>query len=230
MYAGERMQLIAGCVLSACVFACDAADLIESTSKDRKAFANKPFSAVLVEYRRDSAAVYSKSRIYLSPMGMRTERLSVQNGEPELIVIKNHHTEQVWLINPVQHYFTELPSDKTKEKERVIEGEKRPLLGVLANEPCYGMRAEKQSVRAVGDSELSIWHCLDGDGKQHLQHFSTLLGVVIRQEFQDGRISELQDIALIDDSGKYFQPPSDMQQISIEELITGRVTLPDFVE
>ncbi|MBW9274976.1 MAG: hypothetical protein K1563_14950, partial [Candidatus Thiodiazotropha sp. (ex. Lucinisca nassula)] len=229
-YAGERMQLIAGCVLSACVFACDAADLIESTSKGWKAFANKPFSAVLVEYRRDSADVYSKSRIYLSPMGMRTERLSVQNGEPDLIVIKNHHTEQVWLINPVQHYFTELPIDKTKETERVIEGEKRPLLGVLANEPCYGMRAEKQSVRAVGDSELSIWHCLDGDGKQHLQHFSTLLGVVIRQEFQDGRISELQDIAFIDDSGKYFQPSSDMQQISIGELITGRVTLPDFVE
>ncbi len=146
------MQLIAGCVLSACVFACDAADLIESTSKGWKAFANKPFSAVLVEYRRDSEAVYSKSRIYL------------------------------------------------------------------------------RSVRAVRDSELSIWHCLDGDGKQHLQHFSTLLGVVIRQEFQDGRISELQDIAFIDDSGKYFQPSSDMQQISIEELITGRVTLPDFVE
>ncbi|MFI0456390.1 MAG: hypothetical protein ACH254_02170 [Candidatus Thiodiazotropha endolucinida] len=137
------MQLIAGCVLSACVFACDAADLIESTSKGWKAFANKPFSAVLVEYRRDSEAVYSKSRIYLSPMGMRTERLSVQNSEPELIVIKNHHTEQVWLINPVQHYFTELPSGKTKDTERVIEGEKRPLLGVLANEPCYGMRAEK---------------------------------------------------------------------------------------
>ncbi|MCU7944809.1 MAG: hypothetical protein KZQ87_19245, partial [Candidatus Thiodiazotropha sp. (ex Cardiolucina cf. quadrata)] len=160
----------------------------------------------------------------------RTERLSVQNGEPELIVIKNHHTEQVWLINQVQHYFTELPSDKTKETERVIEGEKRTLLGVLANEPCYGMRAEKQSVRAVGDSELSIWHCLDGNGKQQLQHFSTLLGVVIRQEFQDGRISELQDIAFIDDSEKYFQPSSDMQLISIEELITGSVILPDFAE
>ncbi|MEW8071343.1 MAG: hypothetical protein AB2826_13050 [Candidatus Thiodiazotropha sp.] len=224
------MLLMVGCVLSACVFACDAADLIESSSKDRKASANKPFSAVLVEYRRDSADVYSKSRIYLSPMGMRTERLSVQNGEPNLVVIKNHHTEQVWLINPVKHYFTELPSDKTKETERVIEGEKRPLLGILANEPCYGMRAEKQSVRAVGDSELSIWYCLDGDGKQYLQHFSTLLGVVIRQEFQDERISELQDITFIDDSGKYFQPSSDMQQISIEELITGRMTLPDFVE
>ncbi|MES9925461.1 MAG: hypothetical protein ABW152_15340 [Candidatus Thiodiazotropha endolucinida] len=224
------MQLIAGCVLSACVFVCDAADLIESTSKDRKAFANKPFSAVLVEYRRDSTDANSKTKIYLSPMGMRTERLSVQNGEPVLIVIKNHHTEQVWLINPTQHYFTELPSDKTKETERVTEGVKRQRLGVLANEPCHGMRAEKQSVRAVGDSELSIWHCLDGFGKQHLQHFSTLLGVVIRQEFQDGRISELQDIAFIADSEKYFQPSSDMQQVSIEELITGRVILPDFAE
>ncbi|MES9813969.1 MAG: hypothetical protein AB2765_11490 [Candidatus Thiodiazotropha endolucinida] len=224
------MQLIAGCVLSACVFACDAADLIESTSKDRKAFANKPFSAVLVEYRRDSTDVHSKTRIYLSPMGMRTERLSVQNGEPVLIVIKNHHTEQVWLINPVKHYFTELTSGTTEETERMTEEEKRPLLGVLANEPCHGMRAEKQSVRAVGDTELSVWHCLDGDGKQYLQHFSTLLGVVIRQEFQDGRISELQDIAFIDDLEKYFQPYGDMQQVSIEELITGRVKLSDFAE
>jgi hypothetical protein len=92
------------------------------------------------------------------------------------------------------------------------------------------MRSEKQSVRSVGDTELSVWHCLDSHDKQHLQHFSTLLGVVIRQESQDGHVSELQDIALIDDSNKYFEPSSDMQQISLEELVTGRLVLPKFVD
>lgn len=227
---GARMWSIAVCALLICFFTTSPARQIKSDTVNHKVVAKKPFSALLVEYRKDRSSVKTKTRIYFSSKGIRSERLGASNEQPELVVIKNYHRSKTWLLNPVKQFFAELPEGKSKE-ENVPENDRNQTFGVLANEPCYGMKSEKQSSRHVRDTELSVWRCVDSNNVQHLQHFSTLLGVVIRQESQDGRISELQDITFIDDSKmEIFEPSGEMQQISIEELISGRLLLPEFVE
>jgi hypothetical protein len=225
-----RLQWIAGCVLSVYTCTSSATSQTEHASINTKEIAKKPFSAVLVEYSKARSSSKNKTRIYFSTKGIRTERLAEHSEEPNLVVIKNYNSNQMWLINPVKKFFAELPSGKSVNKKQVSEEDKNQAFGVLSNKPCYGMKSEKQSVRKIGESELSVWRCMDSNDKQHLQHFSTLLGVVIRQESQDGHVSELQDITFIDDSENYFEPSAEMEQITIDELITGRLMLPEFVE
>jgi hypothetical protein len=225
-----RLQLIAGCVLSFCLFTGSQANQIEPTSTSHHVIAKKPFSAIIVEYVKGITRIKAKTRIYYSQNGMRTERLDEQSEEPKFVVIKNFNTKQMWLVNPAKQVFAEITRDETNKEKQAAEADKRQAPGVLSNEPCIGMSSEKQTVRVVGDTELSVWRCVDSDNKQYLQHFSTLLGVVIRQESQDGQVSELKDIAFIDDSTKYFEPTSKMQQLSLEELLTGNLKLPAFIE
>jgi hypothetical protein len=92
------------------------------------------------------------------------------------------------------------------------------------------MNGEKQSTRVIGDTELTVWRCKDDNGLEYLQHYSTLLGVVIRQESREGRISELQEIKLIGDSTDYFKPSGKLHKVSIGELLAGRLVLPEYVE
>ncbi|MBT3029317.1 MAG: hypothetical protein KME48_19330 [Candidatus Thiodiazotropha sp. (ex Ctena orbiculata)] len=225
-----RIPSIAGCALVASVFAANAAKQVDNTFKCYEVAAKKPFSALLVEYRKESSNIKTKTRIYFGSKGIRTERLTEYSDKPYLVVIKNNSSDKMWLVNPIKQYFAEVPRGNSNKTGGVNERRQKQVLGVLSSKPCYGMRSEKQSARRIGETELSVWHCFDNDNKQYLQHYSTLLGVVIRQESQDGQVSELQEISFIDESVNYFLPSSEMQQISIEELITGRLVLQDFVE
>ena len=189
----------------------------------------KPFTATLVEYDRGTKGSRSRTRIYMGDDGIRSERLSNKSDEILLVVINNYRKNQTWLINPALNSFAEFPNS-TNKKVKASDLDRASSPRVLANAPCIGMQGEKQSTRTVGNSELSVWRCTDSNGMHHLQHFSTLLGVVIRQESQNGQISELQDIALLDQSAKYFEPSEELHEISIGELIAGKYILPDYTE
>jgi hypothetical protein len=233
MSAGEGsfLRLVTALPLLCSSVTCFAADEpARSASKQSASQIKIPFSAVLVEYHREHEDTGRRTRLYLSNEGTRSESLSSQGDKPNLIVINNYSTDQIWLVNPVQNLFAEFPKKRSENATRKEDDGSKPSLGVLANEPCYGMSGEKQSARAIGETELSVWRCKDNNGGEYLQHFSTLLGVVIRQESQDGRISELQDIKLISASTNYFRPASTLQEISIGELLAGRAELPEYAE
>jgi hypothetical protein len=190
----------------------------------------RPFTAVLVEYNRHNQEAKRRTRLVISGQGMRSEGLSPQPGEPGLVFIQNYQTGREWLANPSIHIFSELPEGRQVDERDVAVDNQEDSIGVLLNRPCVGMTAEKRSTRAVGETELSVWRCTDNRGQDLLQHYSTLLGVVIRQETGNGWISELQDIALIDDSSGYFEPSSLWREVPLVEFITGEVTLPEYVE
>ncbi|MEW8506896.1 MAG: hypothetical protein AB2598_09320 [Candidatus Thiodiazotropha sp.] len=225
-----RLRSIAGWVIMTCAFEVNAFNQTVSPPTGGDVIAKKPFSALLIEYSKQGSKIQTRTRIYFSSKGIRTERLANHNDEPSLVVIKNNNSNKVWLVNPIKRFFAELPRDESDRSQRAITSDRGPLLGVLSNEPCHGMRSQKHSARAVAESELSVWHCRDSDGKEYLQHYSTLLGVVIRQETWSGYVSELQDIQLRDSPNRYFKPSDEMKQISIEELISGRLVLPEFEE
>ncbi|MCU7863646.1 MAG: hypothetical protein KZQ92_06680 [Candidatus Thiodiazotropha sp. (ex Lucinoma borealis)] len=188
----------------------------------------RPFSAVLVEYNRHSNKTMRRTRLVLSGRGMRSEGLSPQLGESQLVFIQNYQTGREWLANPVRHIFSELPEGRPVGKRDATVDDQETSWGVLLNRPCIGMTAEKLSARAVGETELSVWRCTDSRGQAHLQHYSTLLGVVIRQETGDGQISELREIALTDDSPGNYEPSSLWREVSLGEFVNGVPMLPDY--
>lgn len=188
----------------------------------------QPFSAVLVEYNRHNEETKRRTRLVLSRRGMRSESLSPQPGEPGLVLIQNYQTGQEWLANPGMHIFSELSEGRPVGEHDIAVDNQEYSIGILLNRPCIGMTAKKQSTRAIGGTELSVWRCTDSRGQAHLQHYSTLLGVVIRQETGDGQISELREIALTDDSPGNYEPSSLWREVSLGEFVNGAPMLPDY--
>ncbi|MCU7878771.1 MAG: hypothetical protein KZQ84_18595 [Candidatus Thiodiazotropha sp. (ex Lucinoma borealis)] len=210
--------------------AADLSYVAEAVSRDGDdAFVPaRPFSAVLVEYNRHNKEAKRRTRLVISGQGMRSESLSPQPGEPGLVFIQNYQTGREWLANPSMYVFSKLPEGKLIDERDVAVDDQENSIGVLLNRPCVGMTAEKRSTRVVGETELSVWRCTDNQGQDLLQHYSTLLGVVIRQETGDGRISELQDITLIDELPGHYEPSSLWRELSLGEFVTGAPMLPDY--
>ena len=210
-----------------------AVDVNENTLKPAK-----PFSALLVEYNKHNENVKKRTRITLSQHGIRSESLSQSSNTPQLVYIQNYKSEQEWLVNSSSHYYSELPTGNTVEisedKQNASKGDQSEDImtwsGVLRSMPCSGAKAKKISTRSVKNSELSVWKCTDGQGRSYLQHFSSLLGFVIRQETSDGHIGELQEIKFVDKPIDYFKPSKMWREVSMEEFLTGAPLLPAYVE
>ncbi|MCU7920994.1 MAG: hypothetical protein KZQ95_21940 [Candidatus Thiodiazotropha sp. (ex Epidulcina cf. delphinae)] len=164
-----------------------------------------------------------------SEHGMRTESLLPQSGKPQFIVIHNYRTQQEWLVNPARRYFSELPEGKpVSSNDEAASGHETALPSVLAPTPCAGIKGEKRTTRTIRNTELNVWKCTDEQGRVYIQHFSTLLGLVIRQETADGEVSELQEIALIDKPPGYFKPSDLWREVTLEAVLTGAPVLPAY--
>lgn len=196
----------------------------EIAQKNDSFVPSRSFSAILVEYNKDSAEAKSETRLLLSEHGMRTEKISSKNKNINLVIIQNYQTGQEWLMDPGRRIFSELPQVRHRKDLKVSDNNQAPLLGVLTKQPCAGMAGEKQSVNAIDSSKLSTWRCSDKLGRIYLQHYSSLLGTVVRQESEDGQISELKDIAFIDDSPEHFKPANTLQEVALDEFILGAFT------
>ncbi|MES9993794.1 MAG: hypothetical protein ABW098_17730 [Candidatus Thiodiazotropha sp.] len=203
-----------------------------TSAQERSVFVPaRAFSALLVEYNKQNSGVARKTQLVLSEHGMRSIHLSPQQGVSNLVLIKNYHTGQEWLADLDRQAFSELPKGKKVNSSESSVEDGLQLMGVLANRPCLGMTGEQQSsLPSVNETEISTWRCTDQKGRVYLQHYSTLLGVVIRQETQSGLISELQDIALVENTSNLFQPSPGFSKISLTEFIVGSQALPDYVE
>jgi hypothetical protein len=197
-----------------------------------------PFSATLVEYNKHNEEVKERTRITLSIYGIRSEKLIQRLNKPYYIFIQNNITSQKWLVNFKKKYYFELPKGKlveSKVEENIdIEGESseenNAWSGVFRTKPCGGFKGKKIAVRDVKNTELSVWKCTDKKGRGYIQHYSELLGFVIRQETTDGQIGELQEIKFVDKPNEYFKPSNLWREVTIEEFVTGIPMLEPYKE
>lgn len=188
-----------------------------------------PFSATLVEYNKHNEQVKERTRITLSKYGIRSEKLLQRRNKPYYIFIQNNKTSQKWLVNFKKKYYFELPKGELVEpkvEEDIDIGsesieDNTAWSGVFRTKPCGGVKGKKIAVRDVNNTELSVWKCTNKKGRSYIQHYSDLLGLVIRQETIDGQIGELQDIKFIDKPIEYFKPSEIWREVTIEEFVTG---------
>ena len=188
----------------------------------------KPFSAVLVEYNRQNDQVKRRTKLSLSKYGMRTEGLNLESSVQQMVFIQDYESSRRWLTRPARACYSELPEGKSVVASDTSTKGITAKPSILSAVPCNGNLSEKISTRVIKDTELSVWKCTDNQGNHYIQHFSSLLGVVIRQESQDGEIGELSDISLIDQPKSYFRPLDEWREVTLQEFITGRTLLPDY--
>jgi hypothetical protein len=188
----------------------------------------RPFSAVLVEYNKHNEVLKQKTKLTLSNHGMRSESLSRADDEPHMVFIQDYDTSRRWLASPARACYSELPKEAPAAKNADLNEKTDKQPSILSLTPCNGAKAEKLSTRAIKNTELSVWKCTDEEGRFYIQHFSTLLGMVIRQESQEGEIGELIDLTLVSHSPGYFKPSNTWREVTLEEFITGKVILPAY--
>jgi len=183
-------------------------------------------------FQQAQPKIAKKSRIQFAEAGMRTTNLASGSEKPFLITIQNFKTEQSWIASPGRLYYAELPV--TGDSQPVAPGkeiEDLPFLGILSNKPCQGMEGQKLDEREVKGTRLTVWKCRHAEsGETYLQHYSTLLGVVVRQESGEGQILELRDINLDPPGAAAFKPSELWREVTLEEFFTGVPALPEYEE
>lgn len=192
----------------------------------------RDFSADLIFYNRHHPGLQQRSRVWVSKTGIRTVTYSPRTGKPAFIYIQNFRTEQAWIAAPEKLYFAVLPDVDTPD-DGIQESmdDSTPPPGILASKPCAGLVAEKLDERKVKQTTLTAWKCTDvQDGKVWLQHYSSLLGAVVRQESGEGEIFELREIKLEEPDEQKFVPSSLWRAVTLEEFFTGVPSLPVYEE
>jgi hypothetical protein len=218
-----------GLIILALVDICLASESIAS-QKPQDSFLRpiRPFSAVLVEYNKHNDQFKRKTKLTLSKYGLRTEGMNSGSSVEQMVFIQDYKTSRRWLANPIRACYSELPEGKPVEVPSDTTSGINLKPSILSAIPCNGSQSEKISSREVNNTELSVWKCSDDQGNTYIQHFSTLLGLVIRQESQNGEVGELENISLIDQSPTYFRPMEEWREVTLQEFITGRTLLPAY--
>jgi hypothetical protein len=191
-----------------------------------------PFRATLIEYNKHNAGRKKRTKLILSDQGQRAELLYPDSERSKIIFIQNYRTGQKWLVNPGKHSYCELSDHSGSKINHVTEMKTQQEVspGMLDQAPCQGSRAEKLKARTVKNSELSVWECTDAQGNKVVQHYSTLLGMVIRQQSSSGQVKELINISLVGIGAQDFIPSSLWREVALEELIFSAPLLPEYVE
>lgn len=188
----------------------------------------KDFSADLVEYNKHHPELHKKIFIQIGQGGMRMTSFDRHSGKPSFMTIQNFRSHQQWLVRPQRLYYSELPQEGfgTEKTNKELNFSK----GVLNPEPCLGMKKEKNRVYDFGGGELTVWSCSSNNGSEFVQHYSKLLGIVVRQEEGDGHIFEIRNIILMPSKKEVFRPSSLWREVTLESFFTGASVLPDYQE
>lgn len=188
----------------------------------------RSFSAVLVEYNKHNEQTKHKTKLTLSEYGMRSEALNAEDSVQHMVFIQDYDSSRRWLVNTTRACYSELPEDKGTDEKASSDKHSTSTPSILSIRPCNNSKAEKLSAREINNTELSVWKCTDQQGLTYIQHFSTLLGLVVRQESQEGQIGELVNISLNSPEPQYFKPSDKWREVTLEEFITGRAVLPSY--
>ncbi|MEJ2611116.1 MAG: hypothetical protein P8179_13795 [Candidatus Thiodiazotropha sp.] len=189
---------------------------------------NMSFRAELVEYNLRHAQKIKRSNIILSDQGMRAELGHINRENLLIIYIQNYETGQQWLASPKKLCYSKLSTDKAVGESGGSDRVVTP--SILDRVPCQGEHGLKRAARMVKGKELSVWECTSEQGRKTMQHYSDLLGLVIRQQSDGGEVRELTDISLMGISERDFMPSSLWREVALDELLFNTPLLPEYIE
>ncbi len=191
---------------------------------DAPGWARRAFSADLVRYSTATPGPRERSRILMSPLGLREEAGPV-GGPVRLIVIARRESGDAWMVDPQRRIVLSLPSGDEDEAGSEPEG-------LLSPQPCSGFPLRDRYGMARHDGRKVVkWRCRNpetGDDRWHW--FDEDLGVVVREESWDGRVEELVSIRPGPQPDALFESPAGFRQASMKEFFTGVPEFPRYRE
>lgn len=175
------------------------------------------FSADIVEFNKHINQVHQESRLVLGKTGFRMESPGIPGQTPPIVYLQNFTAKKAWMLTPAAEHYVELQEDAGSEN---ISG------GLMSTRPCMEQTANPLGKRNWQGLEITVWQCLEGNRPVGEQYFSAELGMVIRDEQEDGQVKEMRNIQRLAPEVEKFSPPKDYKNVSLREFFTGVPGLP----
>ena len=183
-----------------------------------------PYSARLISYNKYRPLEIDRSQIVVTQDGVRIAARDMYFDGHRGIYLQHFATNTAWAIHPPKKIAAELPDDD--DTDDFISA------GIMSTSPCSHTDEIPKSIDSVQQTpldEIVVWKC-QIDDEFILQHFSESWQMVIKEEWPDGNIMELQDIKNAEFDSAYFLPPDAYREVTLEEFYTGSPPLKKFSE
>ena len=176
-------------------------------------------SATYREFHEKSGTEMSSARVNLSPFGMRIEQ---RVDDEKIAVYHNFVTGQMWFLHVDRKVVHEIPvelSEDSQSEDAVKNGFK---LGFIDTVPCSSLEGvERMDVRWRG-RQVSLWDCyIETKEAVAMQHYDDSIGLVVRSEYVDGVVMQLEDLKIRHYDKSFFVPSKKYRVVSMNELMTG---------
>ncbi len=176
-------------------------------------------SATYRKFHKDSGTELSKARVYLSPYGMRIEQ---RLDQARIAVYHNFSTGQIWFLNIDRGVVHELPLELTEDSESVDVTESGFRLGFIDTVPCSSLEGIKRMDVRWRGRQVSLWDCyLKSKEAVAMQHYDDSIGLVVRSEYTDGVVMQIEDIDFRHYETIFFVPSNKYRVVSMHEFMTG---------
>ncbi len=176
-------------------------------------------SATYREFHNDSGVELSQSRVHLSPIGMRVEQ---QESEVKTAVYYNFQTGQMWFLNLDRSVVHEIPLEQAVPSDMTAEQSQAFRLGFVDTTPCSNLKGVRRSTVRWRGRLVSLWDCyLTSDKAVAMQHFDDSIGLVVRSEYVDGVVMQLENVQDRQFDNSFFVPSKKYRAVTMHELITG---------
>ena len=180
-------------------------------------------SATYREFHKGSGTELSKARVYLSPFGMRIEQ---KIEGVKIAVYHNFMTGQMWFLNHERAVMHEVPLDLSAANQSNGVEETGFRLGFIDTEACSSLDGVKRSNVRWRGRQVSLWDCyLDPMKAVAMQHYDDSIGLVVRSEYVDGVVMQLEDLQDRHFDKSYFVPSKNYRVVSMNELMTGALEI-----
>lgn len=176
-------------------------------------------SATYREFHESSGTELSNARVHLSPFGMRIEQ---RVDDEKIAVYHNFVTGQMWFLHVDRKVVHEIPVELSEDSQSEDAVENGFNLGFIDTVPCSSLEGvERMDVRWRG-RQVSLWDCyLETKEAVAMQHYDDSIGLVVRSEYVDGVVMQLEDLKFRHYEKSFFVPSNKYRVVSMNELMTG---------
>jgi len=176
-------------------------------------------SANFREFHEASESEISLARIHLSPHGMRVEQ---KMDGAKTAVYHDFRDGRAWFLNLDRNIAHEIPALLGSEVENVDVVDPHFKLGFIDTKPCSNLIGRIRQQVFWRGRLVSLWDCYIAPGEAvAMQHFDETIGLVVRSEYVDGVVMQLEDIQYRQFDKLFFVPGEKFRSVSLQELMTG---------
>lgn len=205
------MVLLLGC----------AAPLVAGDVPDQQVYSQieNAFAAYLV-LSNERSGMRERQSVVLSPFGVRLKGNGLLGDNRSGMFITNFTRRHSWIVDEERKIYAQVPEELDESNSAVSM-----TSGIMSTQPCMDALSkskENTNNKVLGDG-VEYYRCTY-DGFSTEQYFHTSFGVVIKEEYANGDMSQLMNMRPVSFGSNFFVPPADYKEVPVEEFYVGLST------